>query len=124
MLTELGKRLDGCSENFKKELEFFFKLSEMKKKINENTIEGINSRLGDTEIHISNLKDRIIKIAQIRAKNTNLKKMRIVYGTSETTSSIFILGVPEGDERKGLKMYLTELWLETSQTCSRKQIFK
>ena len=32
MLTELGKRLDGCSENFKKELEFFFKLSEIKKK--------------------------------------------------------------------------------------------
>ena len=31
MLTELGERLDGCSENFKKELEFFFKLSEMKK---------------------------------------------------------------------------------------------
>ena len=35
MLTELGKRLDGCSENFNNELEFFFKLSEMKKKITE-----------------------------------------------------------------------------------------
>ena len=77
MLTELGKRLDEHSENFNKELEnIFLKNCQKwrKNNWNENTIEGINSRLGDTEEHISNLKDRIIKITQIRAKNTNFKK--------------------------------------------------
>ena len=30
----------------------------------KNTLEGINSRLGDTEEHISNLENRIMEITQ------------------------------------------------------------
>ena len=32
------------------------------------------------------------------------------------------IGVPEGEERRGSKMYLKKLWLKTSQTQRRKQI--
>lgn len=45
----------------------------------KSTIEGIYSRLGDTEVFISDLEDRIIETAQIRiAKITNyIKKIRL-----------------------------------------------
>ena len=38
----------------------------------QNTLEGINSRLGDTEEHISDFKDRIIEITQ-RSKKKKFK---------------------------------------------------
>ena len=37
----------------------------------ENTLEGINSRLGDTEEHISNLEERIMKSPNQNSKNKN-----------------------------------------------------
>ena len=59
MVTELGKRIDQHDENFNQELEntkknktkFKNTKTEMK-----DTLKGINSRLGDTEEHISYLK--------------------------------------------------------------------
>ena len=67
MFTEPGERIEEHSGNFNKELENIKKnqleqknvLTEMK-----NTLEGINSRLGDTQEWISNLEERIVEITQ------------------------------------------------------------
>ena len=67
MLTDLGKRIDVYREHFNKELENIKKTqSEMKNSIAEikNTLEGMNSRLSDTEICINPLEDRIMEITQ------------------------------------------------------------
>ena len=47
----------------------------MKKK--KNTLEGINSRLGDTKEHISDLEDRIIEITHSEQQKVK-QKMRTV----------------------------------------------
>ena len=73
MLTELQKRIDEHSENFK-ELENIKKnQSELKNIIIEmkNTLEGINSRLRDTEECIPDLKDRIRKLFNQNSKKKN-----------------------------------------------------
>ena len=67
MLTELGKRTNEHSENFNKELECIRKTqSEMKNSIAaiKNTRKELNSRLSDTEEHISDLKHRIMENTQ------------------------------------------------------------
>ena len=67
MLTELGKRIDEHSESFNKELENIRKNQlELENKITEmkTILEGINSRLGDTEEGISDLEERIMEITQ------------------------------------------------------------
>ena len=67
MLTELGKRIDEHSENFNKELEYIKKEPVRSKEDNywnEKYTRGINRRLGDTELHISDLEDRIMEITQ------------------------------------------------------------
>ena len=67
MLTELGKRIDEHCENANKELENTKKIqSELKNSIMKfkKALEGINSRLGDAEEHISNLEDKTIAITQ------------------------------------------------------------
>lgn len=66
MLTELRKRKDEHSENFNKEIgSMKMGQSEQKNTLTEvkNTLEGINSRLGDKE-QISDLEDKIMKITQ------------------------------------------------------------
>ena len=42
---------------------------------NENTLEGLNSRLGDTEEQISKLKDRVIEITEPEQKKRNKKRL-------------------------------------------------
>ena len=67
MLTDLGRRMDEHSNNFNKELESIKKepirteetIREMK-----NSLEGINSRVYDTEKWISELDKRIEEITQ------------------------------------------------------------
>ena len=48
----------------------------MKNTMNEvkNTLEGINSKLGDTEKCISDLKDRITEITQLKQKKNLINK--------------------------------------------------
>ena len=79
MLTELRKRIDEHNENFNKEIENIKMIqSELKNSIIEmkNTLEGINSRLGYIEEHISDLKDRIIEITQSeQQKEKQIKKL-------------------------------------------------
>ena len=90
MLSELEKRTDEHSENFNEKLENREKnQSELKNKIMEmkNSLEGINSRVDDTEEWISNLDERLEEITQAKQKK-ELKRMRTVKGTSGTTSSL------------------------------------
>jgi len=42
----------------------------------KNTLEGINSRLDDTEKWISNLEDRIVHITQSHNQNSKRKKKK------------------------------------------------
>ena len=56
--------MDELRENFKKEIKTIQKnQTEVKNTITElkNALEGINSRLGDTEEWFSNLEDRIME---------------------------------------------------------------
>ena len=85
----------------------------------KNTLEGINSSLGDTEEHRSNFEGRIIEITQSEQQRGNFQKVRTVQLTCEETSkraNICITGVPEGEEKEKGKQskYLIKLWLKTS----------
>ena len=67
MLTDLRKRIDKHNEKFKKELKYIkYNQSELKSTITEkkNTLEGMNSRIGDTEEHISDLEDKMMPNTQ------------------------------------------------------------
>ena len=65
MLTEFG-RMEELGKNFNKDLENIWKnKSELKKTITEiKNIEGINSRLDNTEEWKSDLEDRRVEITQ------------------------------------------------------------
>ena len=74
MVAKLRKRIEEHSDNFNKDLEYIRKnQSELKNIITEtkNTLEGINSRLGDTEECIS---DRVVEITQ-----SEQQKEKIIY---------------------------------------------
>ena len=67
MLTDLGRRLDELSKNFNKELENIKKnQSETKNTIlgMKKSLEGLNSRVDDTEKWIRELDGRIGEITQ------------------------------------------------------------
>ena len=66
MLTELGKRIDANSEHFNKQLEDIKKdpIRNSIAEIKNNTLEGMNSRLSDTEECINDLDDRIMELIQ------------------------------------------------------------
>ena len=82
MLAELGKRIDKHSENFNKEVEDInepIRTEEYNNWNEKNTLEGIISRLSNTEEHISDLEDRIMEITQIENQKENaFLKMRTV----------------------------------------------
>ena len=89
MLTELERRIDVHNEKFNKELENIKKTqSEMKNSIAEikNTLEGMNSRLSDTEICINPLEDRIMEITQSEQQKENLKNENNLRDLWETLS--------------------------------------
>ena len=71
----------------------------------KNTLEGINSRLVDTEEQISKLEDRVMKITQDEQKKEkkrvikNQVSLRDLWDNIEHTN-IHIIGVPEGEERE------------------------
>ena len=74
MLAELGKRIDEHSENFNKEVEDInepIRTEEYNNWNEKNTLEGIKSRLSNTEEHISDLEDRIMEITQIENQKKN-----------------------------------------------------
>ena len=108
------------TEIFNKKLETsFFKESELKIKITErNTLEGINSKLGDSEECINDTEDRIGEISESRKKKL---KMKIVKVPLRQYANFCIIGFPEGEERKRWgkrrrKTYLMKQWLKIYPT--------
>ena len=82
----------------------------------KNTLERINSRLGDTEECISDLEDRITKSPnQTWKKKPNLKNennLREHWDTIKCTN-IHIIGVPDGEVRqKGVENLFDEIMAE------------
>ena len=66
VLNKLKKRMDEHSEKSNKELEP--NRAEEYNNWNNNTLEGINSRLDDKEEQISKLEDRVMEITQAELK--------------------------------------------------------
>ena len=74
----------------------------------KNTLEGINSTLGDMEECISDLEDRRVfgkSLNQISKKKKKLMSLRALWNNNKCTN-IYIIEISEGEERKGQKMYL------------------
>ena len=65
------------------------------------TVEGINSRLNDTEKWITELEDRIVKTTATEQKKMkrNKDRLRDLWDNIKPTN-IHIIGVPEGEERE------------------------
>ena len=63
MLSEKQKRINEHSKNFNKELQNIKNYQSELNGITEikNTLEGTNIKLGDTEEHMNNLEDKIMK---------------------------------------------------------------
>ena len=83
--------------------------------INEikNSLEGINSRITEAEEQISDLEDKIVEITT--AEKTKEKRMKRIEDSLRDLwdnikrTDIRIIGVPEKEERKGLRKYLERL---------------
>ena len=80
-------------------------LQKLKKKQTEmkNTLEGINSRITETEEQINDLEDRMVEIIAIernieKRMKRNEESLRDPWDNIIHTT-IYIIGVPEGEER-------------------------
>ena len=78
----------------------------MNNQINEikNSLEGINSRITEAEERISDLEDKIVEITT--AEQNKQKRMKRIEDSLRDLwdnikcTNIYIIGVPEGEERK------------------------
>ena len=94
----------------------------------KNTLGGINSRPGDTEESISDLKARIMKSSIRTAKRkTNLKNNVSLMGLWDNIKyiNIYIIGVWRGENKEnGVENTFDEIMTETSWNRRRKQLFR
>ena len=78
----------------------------MKNTITEikNTLEGINYRLNDTEEWTSELEDRVVELTDVEQKRKKKSKdsLRDLWDNIKSMN-IHLIGVPEGQEREGLR---------------------
>ena len=108
-LVVFNKELENIKNN---QTETHNKISKMK-----NTLEGINSRLNDTEEEISELEDRVEEITDVekKEKKKEWKEMRIVWDFWDSIkyTNVHIIGFPEGEEReKGAENIFEEIIVE------------
>lgn len=66
----------------------------------KNTLEGINSRITETEQQISEVEDRVVEITAIVNKEKRIKESLGDLWDNITCNNICITGVPEGEERE------------------------
>ena len=114
MVAKLRKRIEEHSDNFNKDLEYIRKnQTEMKNTKTEmkNTLEGINSRLNDTEEWITKLEDRVVEITATEEKTKKNKwnedSLRDLWNNIKCTN-IHIIEVTEGEEREKVAENLFE----------------
>ena len=87
----------------------------MNNTINEikNSLEGINSRITDAEEWINELEDKIVEITTTEQnKERRMKRiensLRDIWDNIKR-ANIQIIGVPEEEDKKGLRKYLKRL---------------
>ena len=120
MIQNLGNTMEKIQETFNKDREELkSKQTMMNNTINEikNSLQGINSRITDTEEWISDLEDKILKIAT--AEQDKEKRMT---RTEDSLSNLWdnieqnnirFIGVPEKEERKkGTEKIFEEIIVE------------
>ena len=131
MLTELGRRMDGQSETFKKKTENMGKhqteVTELKKTITElkSKIEVSNSRLDQAEEKISETEDRAVKLTHSeQQKEKQMKKskdsLRNLWDNIKWTN-IHSIGVLEvGEREKGAEILFEEVMAENTPNLGKK----
>ena len=116
MIQNLGNRMEKIQETFNKDLEELkSKQTMMNNRINEikNSLEGMNSRITEAEERISDLEDKIVEITiaeqnKEKRMKRNEGRLRDLWDNIKCTN-IRIIGVPEEDDKKGLRKYLKRL---------------
>ena len=132
MIQDLRKRMEAkfkkMQEMFNKDLEELKNknLEELKNKQTErsntvtemkNTLEGINSRITEAEEQISDLADRMVEFIDAEQNKgekmkRNEDRIRDLWNNIKCTN-IYIIGVPEGEEReKGPEKIFEEIIVE------------
>ena len=115
MIQNLGNRMEKIQETFNKDPEELkSKQTMMNNTINgiKNSLEGINSRITEAE-QISDLEDKIMETTTTEQnKEKRMKRiedsLRDLWDNIKCTN-IRIIGVPEEEEKKGLRKYLKRL---------------
>ena len=106
MIQNLGTRMEKIQETFNKNLEELKNKQTMNNTINEikNSLEGINSRITETEEPISDLEDKIVEITT--AEQNKDKRMKRIEDSLRDLwenirhTNIRIIGLPEEEEKK------------------------
>ena len=125
-IQNLGNRIEKIQEIFNKDLEeLMSKQTVMNNKITEirNILEGYNSRITEAEEWISELEERTVEISATEQDKENRMQriedsIRELWDIKQT--NIRIIGVPEEEEKNGLRKYLKRLELKTSPTWESK----
>ena len=120
MIQNLGNRIEKIQETFNKDLEELnSKQTMMNYTINEtqNSLEGINGRITETEEWISDLEDKIVAITTAEQnKEKGMERiedsLRDLWDNIKCTN-IQIIGVPEEEEKKkGTEKIFEEIIVE------------
>ena len=127
MIQNLKNKMEKMKESINKDLE------ELKNKHTEanntiieikNTLEGINSRISEAEERISELEDKMVEITSEEQKKVKRMKraedsLRDLWDHIKCTN-IRIMGVPEEEEKKGMRKFFKRLYLKIFPTWKRK----
>ena len=117
MTKDTGNKLEAKIENLQQALskeiqDLKLKQAEMQNTINEikNSLEATNSRLQEAEEWISKVEDRLVEITDLEQKREkrlkkNEESLREHWDNVKHTN-IHIIGVPEGEGRKGQRKYM------------------
>jgi len=84
----------------------------------KNTLEGINSRISEAEEWMSELEDKMMEITY-EEQNKTKDSLRDLWDNIKCTN-IWIIGVPEEEEKKGMRKFFKRLYLKNSPTWKRK----
>ena len=112
MIQDLGKRMEAKIEKMQKM--FTKDLEELKNKQTEmnNTLKEIHSRTAEAETQINDLEDRMVGITATE-QNTGKRMKRNEDSLGDlwdiTHTNVLIIGIPEGEERKGLEKIFEEI---------------
>ena len=98
----------------------------MNNTINEikNSVEGIKSRITETEEWISDLEDKIVEMTT--AEQNKEKRMKRIedslrdFWDNIKHTNIRIIGAPEGKKKKGIEKIFEEIIVENFQIWERK----